>query len=78
MAEQQIGQLLDAIGVTADLDEGDMPVDAIVILKVIKADGSPSLVKGRSESLDWITALGMTTAAQTIENSGFIDVADDD
>ena len=78
MAEQRVGQLLDALGTVADLDEGDMPVDAIVILKVVKSDGAVSLTKGRSESLDWITALGMLTAAQSIENSGYVNVADDE
>ena len=78
MAEQAIGQMLDAIGVAADIDEGDMPVDAIVIVKVVKRDGSVSLVKGRSESLDWITALGMVTAAQSVENSGFALLDEDD
>ncbi|MFE9398653.1 hypothetical protein [Streptomyces flavidovirens] len=78
MPEQKIGQMLDAIGVVADLDEGDMAVDAIVILKLVKEDGTVSLVKGRSESLDWITALGMVTAAQAVENSGYVNVEDDD
>ncbi|SES03503.1 hypothetical protein [Streptomyces qinglanensis] len=77
MAEQHIGQMLDAIGLVADLDEGDMAMDAIVILKVIKADGSVHLVKGRSDAVDWITALGMVTAAQAVENSGY-SLADED
>lgn len=77
MAAAPIGQMLDALGVTIDFDEGDLPVDALVILKVIKADGAVSLIKGRSESLDWITALGMVTAAQTIENSGYVDATDE-
>jgi len=77
VAEQQIGQMLDAIGLTADIDEGDMAMDAIVILKVIKADGSVHLVKGRSDAVDWVTALGMVTAAQAVENSGY-SLADED
>lgn len=71
MPDQKIGQLLDALGVTMEIDDGDMPTDAVVILKVIKADGSVSLAKGNSEALDWITALGMLTAAQEIENNGY-------
>ena len=78
MPEQKIGQLLDALGVTADLEEGDLPTDALVTLKVIRADGSVTLVKGRSESADWVTALGMVTAAQTIENNGFTRVCDEE
>ncbi|MFD8771463.1 hypothetical protein [Streptomyces sp. NPDC059916] len=77
MAEgQKIGQLLDSLGVTVDLDEGDMPVDAHVLIKVVKADGQVSLVKGVSESLDWISSLGMLTAALHIENNGYADARD--
>ncbi|MFJ4637598.1 hypothetical protein ACIP69_18490 [Streptomyces hygroscopicus] len=71
MAEQKIGQLLDTLGVTADLDDEDMPVDAVVLLKVVRADGAVSLVKGDSESLDWISSLGMLTAAMEIDRGGF-------
>lgn len=78
MAEQQIGQLLDSLGVTIDLDEGDMAVDAHVLLKVIKKDGTVSLVKAVSESLDWITLIGMLTAALQIENGRYVDSRDDD
>ncbi|MDX3455056.1 hypothetical protein PV396_24465 [Streptomyces sp. ME02-8801-2C] len=75
MAEQNIGQLIDALGVQADLEEGDLPTDAFVILKVVKADGTVSLASARSEGLDWITRLGMVTAAQEIENSGYTDTS---
>jgi hypothetical protein len=75
---QKIGQLLDSLGVTIELDEGDMPVDAHVLLKVIKADGTVSLVKGVSESLDWISCLGMLTAALHIENNGYVDARDEE
>ncbi|MER7930496.1 hypothetical protein ABTY96_46560 [Streptomyces sp. NPDC096057] len=78
MADQKVGQLIDALGVEADLDEGDLPTDAFVILKVIKKDGTVSLASARSEGLDWITRLGMLTAAQSIENSGYTDTPSDD
>lgn len=80
MADQKIGQLIDALGVEADLDEGDLPTDAYVILKIVKADGTVSIINARSEGLDWITRLGMVTAAQGIENSGYTDAqsTDDD
>ncbi|MET9729707.1 hypothetical protein ABZZ79_03270 [Streptomyces sp. NPDC006458] len=78
MAEQPIGQLLDALGVQADLGEGDLPTDAFVILKIVKADGTVSMISARSEGLDWITRLGMVTATQQIENSGYLDVPTDD
>lgn len=78
MPDQKIGELLDALGVTVDLDEGDMPVDAHVLLKIVKADGTVSLVKAVSESLDWISLIGMLTAALHIENGRYIDSRDDD
>lgn len=77
MAGQKIGQLIDTLGVEADLDEGDLPTDAFVILKVIKADGTVTLASARSDGLDWITRLGMLTAAQAIENSGYTDASTD-
>lgn len=78
MAEQKIGNLLDSLGVTVDLNDGDLPTDAHVILKVVKADGTVSLVKATSESLDWITTLGMLTAALEIENGGYSSSRDDE
>jgi hypothetical protein len=36
-----------------------------------------SLVKAASESLDWVTTLGMLTAALEIENSGYVNSRDD-
>lgn len=78
MADQQIGQLLDTLGVTADLEDGDLVTDAHVVLKVVKADGGTTLVKATSEALDWITSLGMLTAILAIENGHYVNIADDD
>jgi hypothetical protein len=74
MSEEQAGQLIDSLGLVVELEDGDMPVDALLFLKVVKADGSVSLVKGRSEALDWISVLGMLTAALEIENNGYAQV----
>ncbi|WP_405925427.1 hypothetical protein [Streptomyces sp. NBC_00035] len=78
MAKQKVGQIIDALGVVVDLDEGDLPTDAYVILRIVKADGSVSMSGARSESLDWITRLGMITAAQHLENDGYVDASTDD
>lgn len=71
MASQPVGQLLDALGTRAPLHAGDLPVCALVLMKVIKTDGTVALLKGTSESLDWLTMLGMLTAAQQVENDGY-------
>ncbi|MET8378046.1 hypothetical protein [Streptomyces microflavus] len=78
MADQQIGQLLDTLGVTADLDQGDLVTDAHIVLKVVKADGETSLIKATSEALDWVTSIGMLTAVLAIENGRYVNIAEDD
>ena len=80
MADQKIGPLLDSLGLTADLGAGDLPTDALVLMKVIKQDGAVALIKGKSESLDWITGLGMPTAALEVENAGYerVDTGEDE
>ncbi|MEV7654662.1 hypothetical protein AB0O39_10870 [Streptomyces anulatus] len=78
MADQQIGQLLDTLGVTADLDDGDLVTDAHIVLKVVKADGETSLIKATSEALDWVTSIGMLTAVLAIENGRYVNIAEDD
>jgi hypothetical protein len=55
-----------------------MVVDAHVPLKLVKDDGTVSLVKAVSETLDWITLVGMLTAALHVENSGYANSRDDD
>lgn len=71
MADQPVGQLIDSLGTVVPLEDGDLPTDALVLLKVVKADGTVSLARGKSESLDWITALGILTAALEVENNGY-------
>lgn len=66
MADQSIGQLLDSLGVTADLDDGDMVTDAVVILKVVGQDGEVPIVIGTSETLDGITQKGLLQGAVEI------------
>jgi hypothetical protein len=78
MPEQKIGQLLDSLGATVELDDGDMVADALVLLKVVKADGAVSMVKGQSESLDWISSLGMLTVGLEIDRGGFTKLEDSD
>lgn len=75
---KKIGDLLDSLGLMAEVEDGDMPTDALVILKVVKPDGEVALIKGKSESVDWITSLGMLNAAVDIETGGYERVGDDD
>ena len=68
MSESQpIGQLLDSLGVTSTIAPDDLPVAALVLLKVVDAAGDVRLAAAWSDGMDWITRLGMLTAATASE-----------
>lgn len=60
---QPAGPILDSLGVTFDLDEGDLISVALVITKVLCEDGTVSLMIGSSEGSTWLEHLGLITAA---------------
>jgi hypothetical protein len=77
MAEQRIGSALDALGVSADLDDTDMVADALVILKVVQDDGSIALSIGATDSRDWISQSGLLHAALEVTHTGYTRDRDD-
>jgi hypothetical protein len=78
VAERQIGDLLDSLGVTADIDDGDMVPSALVLLKAVGEDGTVGLTLAPSEGLSWLDQLGMLAAAQSIvDQAGFESRSDD-
>ena len=64
---QPIGQLLDTLGVVSTIAPDDLPVAALVLLKVVDANGCVRLNLAYSDGMDWITRLGMLTAATASE-----------
>jgi hypothetical protein len=72
VADRQVGELLDSLGTTLDIDDGDMVTDAIVIAKIVLPDGRVSLGIGKSESTTWLEQLGLVyAAADIIRQSGY-------
>jgi hypothetical protein len=66
-ADQPVGPLLDALGVTIELDANQQLTEAIVLAKVVDfADNTTGLVIGASVGLDWISQRGIVSAAQHI------------
>jgi hypothetical protein len=66
-ADQPVGPLLDALGVTIELEANQHLTEAIVLGKVIDLDDNTTgLVIGSSNSLDWIAQRGLVAAAQHI------------
>ena len=72
MTEQPIGPILDGLGTTLELDEGDLVASALVIAKVIDKDGQVTLAMASSEGLSWIEQNGLLTSAQQIVNQADI------
>lgn len=66
MAEQPIGPILDGLGVTLDLDDGDLVESAVVILKVVNATGTVTVALQDSAGMDWLAQLALISAAKQI------------
>ena len=77
MTEQQIGQLVDTLGITADLEEGDMVSEAVVILKVVQEDGSIAIAVGASDTRDWINQRGLLHSALELTSGQYRPAGDD-
>lgn len=69
MTDISIGDLIDARGLTLDLDECDLVLDVVVIARVVP-DGAPadtaSLVLGATAGMDWVTQRGMVEGGRMI------------
>ena len=62
-----LGEVIDGLGLTMSLIEGDLISDVLVIAKVIEADGQVRMTTAWSPSGDWITRLGLITAVAELE-----------
>lgn len=79
MADQPIGPILDGLGATIDLADGDLVASAVVVAKVVTADGTETLAVSDSEGLGWIEKLGLLAAAnQLVRSGGFERVCDEE
>jgi hypothetical protein len=68
MSEQPIGPLLDALGVTIELEDNQQLTEVLVIAKSVDftSDDPPALVLASSDGLDWIAGRGLMYAAQYV------------
>ncbi|MFJ1650092.1 hypothetical protein ACIOC2_01490 [Streptomyces sp. NPDC088337] len=65
--EVALGSAIDALGITACLDDGELVAGAIVLMKVIERDGSTRLTVASSDGLGWIERAGMLRVAEVME-----------
>lgn len=63
---QPIGRVLDGLGVTVELEEGDLVAGALVLLSVVGPDGGASL-HIRHSGLGWAERLGVLDLAHRLE-----------
>lgn len=59
----RIGEMLDAIGINAELDEGELICSALVLLETVGEDGETSLQVIEDESTSWVKRIGMLKVA---------------
>ena len=66
--ERPIGDVLNALGITADIGPDTLVAGAVVVLKTVLPDGTTRLSICHSDGLGWIERAGMlhlATAMQT-------------
>lgn len=78
MTDQNIGPILDGLGASIELDEGDLISSALVIAKVVDPTGEVSLSLSASDGLSWIDQNGLVASAQQILNQRLIGLREDD
>ncbi|MER7155435.1 hypothetical protein [Streptomyces lydicus] len=61
-----IGDVIDGLGITATVDEGELVAGAIVLIKVIDNDGDTRLSLASSDGLSWVERAGMLRVAERI------------
>lgn len=71
--EQKIGDILDGLGVTLDMEDGDLIASALVIAKVIDEEGDVSLAMMTSDGLSWIEQNGLLASAQQVVSQREVD-----
>lgn len=78
MTEQPIGPILDGLGVTIDLEDGDLIESAVVLLKTVDSSGAVGVEIANSAGMDWLAQLALITAAQRIVDDHDFDCRGDD
>ncbi|MEV5138440.1 hypothetical protein AB0K71_05780 [Streptomyces syringium] len=67
-----IGDLVDALGIEARVGPGELVAGALVILKVVQADGVTRLSMTHSDGLGWIERAGMLRVAESLETASTV------
>lgn len=66
MARTALGDVLDKMGVSADLRSGDHVTDAVVLLKVENEEGDVAVVIEHGETTSWYDQRALINAASAV------------
>jgi hypothetical protein len=68
LRNQPAGPVVDALGVTLDIDDDQQVTEVLVLAKVatFSDGGGTGLVLGSSAGLDWVAQRGLVSAAQYV------------
>ncbi|AXH89422.1 hypothetical protein [Micromonospora aurantiaca] len=75
---EQAGPILDGLGITLDLGDGDLVASAMIVAKVVRADGQVTLLIEDSEGMTWLDQYGLIAAASDLIRSPSFERDDDD
>lgn len=65
--DSTLGNLLDNLGVTAELDDTDLVSSAVVVMAVlVDGDSNPRLTIANSDGMSWIEQAGLLRLAERI------------
>jgi hypothetical protein len=62
-----VGDIIDGLGIGSRVADDEIVSDAVVIMKVVEADGTVRLAMASSLGSSWVERLGMLTAAREAE-----------
>ena len=65
--QRQLGELIDQLGVTQQVEQDETVCGAVVLLTVEEPDGHLSLRCAWSEGMTWIERIGLLRAAERAE-----------
>ena len=66
MSRAPLGDVLDRMGVSADLRSGDHVTDAVVLMKVENEEGDVSVIIEHSEHTNWFDQRALINAASAV------------
>ena len=67
MAQRTLGEMVDQLGVSQQIEDGEQVCGAVVLLTVEEPDGHLSLRCAWSDGMTWIERIGLLRAAERAE-----------